>query len=341
MPVAAANPSNMPAMKDIQKMIAPYQRSDSRQVTNQLLTSVLPYLVLWPAILWLMRISFWAALPLIVLAAGFMVRTFIIFHDCGHNSFFRTAETNRKVGFWLGVLVFTPGEQWWHAHAVHHASAGNLDKRGVGDVETLTVAEYRQLPPLRQLGYRLFRHPLVMFLLGPVYMFLISHRFAIPHFGKKETQSVWQTNGLLLVWAVGLSLLAGSWQAYVLAQVLIIEIAGFMGIWLFYIQHQFEDVYWARRGEWDFVTSALHGASYYRLPALLQWFSGNIGFHTLHHLNSRIPNYNLEGCFSANPVLQQYSRTITLKQSLKCIRMNLWDEQSRKMVSFADLRNIA
>lgn len=326
----------LPRMKDIKKMIAPYQRSDNQKAVGQLLNSLLPYIALWAVAVAALKVSFWLALPAILLNALFLVRLFILFHDCGHNALFSSTQINRVAGFWLGVLVWTPGEKWWHAHAIHHATSSNLDKRGIGDVMTLTVEEYRQLPRLRQWGYRFFRSPWVMFLLGPIYIFLIGNRLPFPRFGKKETQSVWLTNLALLVIAGIMSYVVG-WKAYFLIQMLIIELGGMLGIWLFYIQHQFTDVYWARSQQWDYVASALHGASFYRLPGLLHWFSGNIGFHTLHHLSPRIPNYLLPACFEANPALREASRSIGLLESFRYAGLGLWDEQSGRMVRFKDL----
>ena len=323
----------LPKMAALNKLLAPYQKSDTRHSLWQLANTLIPYFLIW-YLMWLsLRVSYALTLALAVLAAGFLVRVFIFFHDCGHNSFLPSTRWNKRVGFWLGVLVFTPGEQWWHSHAIHHATSGNLDKRGVGDVTTLTVDEYHENRWYGRLGYRLFRHPLVMFLLGPIYMFLLMHRLPLPRYGKKETASVIWTNLAILAMAVILSLLMG-FKAYVMIQLPIIWIGGAAGIWLFYVQHQFEDSYWEREGQWDYVASALLGASYYQLPRLLQWFSGSIGFHHIHHLSPRIPNYSLEPAHENIPEIKKWARIIRFGESLQTVRLKLWDVPGKKMVGF-------
>jgi acyl-lipid omega-6 desaturase (Delta-12 desaturase) len=317
--------------------MAPYQRSNHRLAINQLLTSVVPYLALWVLMVLSLKLSYFLTLALAVPAAGFLVRIFIIFHDCGHNSFFRSPGTNRVVGFWLGILVFTPGEQWWHSHSIHHASAGNLDKRGIGDVETLTVEEYQALTPIRKLGYRLFRHPLVMFGLGPIWMFLISHRLPLPRFGKKETMSVIHSDIALGLLVITLCLTIG-WQAYLMIQLPVIWLAGLAGIWLFYIQHQYREVYWSRSDRWEYLRSSILGASCYQLPRLLKWFSGNIGYHHLHHLSPRIPSYHLDRCFHANEILQHFQKNISFGASLRCIGLALIDEKRARLIRFNELQ---
>jgi omega-6 fatty acid desaturase (delta-12 desaturase) len=255
----------------------------------------------------------------------------------GHNSFLPNRKANKLLGFILGVIVLTPAEQWWHSHAIHHATSGNLSKRGFGDVTTLTVDEFITRQWSARLGYKLFRHPLVMFGLGPLYMFLIAHRLALPRYGKKETNSVIITNLALLAIAVGVSLLIG-WQNLIIIQLGVLLLGGSAGIWLFYVQHQFEEVYWASDEEWNYVASALLGASYYKLPKVLQWFTGNIGFHHIHHLSPRIPNYNLEKCHNSNPIFSQYAPVLTLSTSFKSANLRLIDVDLKRMVGFAHLR---
>jgi omega-6 fatty acid desaturase (delta-12 desaturase) len=325
----------LPKMSELNKLLAPYQQSSVRHSLFQIANTLIPYIAMWVIMWFSLKVSYALTLALSVLAAGFLVRIFIFFHDCGHNSFFPSTKWNKNVGFWLGVLVFTPAEQWWHSHAIHHASSGNLDKRGVGDVTMLTVDEFYENRWFGRLGYRLFRNPLVMFILGPVYMFILSHRFPLPRYGKKETASVIWTNLAMLVMAIGLSLLMG-FKAYVMIQLPVIWIAGVAGIWLFYIQHQFEDSYWEREGYWDYVASALLGASFYKLPRLLQWFSGSIGFHHIHHLSPRIPNYNLEPAHENNPAIKKWVRVIGVKESLRTTALKLWNEPVKKMVGFTD-----
>jgi omega-6 fatty acid desaturase (delta-12 desaturase) len=262
-----------------------------------------------------------------------------MFHDCGHNSFLPTTKANRNLGFWLGILVFTPGEEWWHSHAIHHATSGNLDKRGMGDVMTYTIEEYTQMTPIKKFGYKLFRNPLVMFILGPIYMFFFQHRFPIPNFGPRENKDLILHNFVLAVYLVLMSVIIG-WKIFLPAQFLIMWLGGMGGIWLFFVQHQYENVYWARDNQWDYTSSAILGASYYDLPELIQWFTGNIGFHHIHHLNPKIPNYNLGLCYDANPILQQNQRTITIRESLKLPKLVLIDEISGKMVTFDEIKGM-
>lgn len=317
-------------MAELNRLLAPYQKSDTRRSILQLANTLIPYAGLWYLMVRSLEISYALTLALAFIAALFLVRVFIFFHDCGHNSFFPSKNLNKRVGFWLGVLVFTPGEHWWHSHAIHHATSGNLDKRGVGDVTTLTQEEYLESKWSSRLGYRFFRNPLVMFGLGPVFMFLIMHRFPTPAYGKKETMSVIWANLAILAIAVGMSLLIG-WQAYLLIQIPVIWMAGAMGIWLFYIQHQFEESYWERDPEWNYVASALLGASFYRLPGLFQWFSGNIGYHHIHHLSPRVPNYFLDQAHDNSPLIQKWARKINFGEGYRATRLKVWDEAVRRM----------
>lgn len=323
----------LPKMSELNKLLAPFQKSDTRRSIFQLANTLIPYIFLWVLMIYSLKVSYALTLALAVIASGFMIRLFIFFHDCGHNSFFPTVRANKLVGSLLGVLVFTPGEQWWHSHAIHHATSGNLDKRGIGDVTTLTLDEYYATHGLGKLGYRLFRNPLIMFGLGPLYMFLISHRLTLPKYGKRETRSVILTNLGILAVAVILSLVIG-WKAYLMIQLPVLWIGGSGGIWMFYVQHQFEDTYWEREGSWNYVASALLGASFFKLPKVLQWFSGNIGFHHIHHLSPRIPNYNLEPAHESIPVIQEWARVVTLRDSLRYTRLKVWDEPIKRMTGY-------
>ena len=329
----------LPEMKELQPLLTPYQGSSLRQCIWQLCTSLLPYLLLWVLMVRSLAISYWLTLALMIPAAGFLTKTFIIFHDCGHNSFFASTKANKIIGAICGLMVFTPGEQWWHAHAIHHATASDLDRRGIGDVKTLTVQEYLNSSWFERLKYRLFRFPPIMFLLGPIYMFLIVNRFTVPRFGKKETDSVIYTNIILAVLVTGLCFLIG-WKAFLLIQLPLLTLAGAFGIWLFFVQHQFEYMYWDHNDQWSYVASALKGASYYQLPRILQWFSGNIGFHHIHHLSARIPNYNLEKCHRAEPLFQTV-KPVTLFSSFKSLTFRLWDERRGKLISFRDLKRLS
>jgi acyl-lipid omega-6 desaturase (Delta-12 desaturase) len=317
-----------------QKMLAPYQHSDQQRSVLQLVTTLLLYVVLWVLMVKSLALTYWLTTVLVIFSALILVRIFIIFHDCGHGSFFKSRIANRRVGFFLGVLTFTPSEDWWHAHSIHHATAGNLDKRGTGDVTTLTVDEYRSSSTWTRLTYRIFRHPLAMFLIGPIAVFMVGQRFPSPSADRDEKLNVLFTDltlaGLFLVmgWVIGY------WQ-FAILQLSVMWLAALMGIWLFYVQHQFENVYWRRSAEWNFTDSAMLGASCYRLPAILEWFTGNIGYHHIHHLSPRIPNYYLKVCFLANPELQKVN-TFSLRTSLSTLPLRLWDEKAGKMVTFGE-----
>jgi omega-6 fatty acid desaturase (delta-12 desaturase) len=304
----------------------------------QVINTLIPYLALCGLMIWTLHISYWLTLAVAVAAAGFMVRIFIIFHDCGHGSFFRSQRANHFLGFVTGVLTYTPYHQWRRQHALHHATSGDLDGRGIGDIWTLTVREYVEAPRLERIAYRLFRNPLVLFVLVPLYLFLIHQRFPSSTVGKRERLGVHCTNGALLAIAVLMSLTVGI-KAYVLIQLPVMAITGTVGLWLFYVQHQFEGVYWQRRRDWGFAEAALKGSSFYKLPRILQWFSGNIGFHHIHHLSPRIPNYNLERCHQADPLFQSV-KPITLLSSLRSFTYRLWDEQRGKLTGYRRLREL-
>jgi len=276
---------------------------------------------------------YWGTLVFAIPAAGLLVRLFIVFHDCCHGSFLRSRRATRTIGTILGVLTFTPFGDWRHAHGIHHSSSGNLDRRGVGDIWTMTVKEYQQSSRWKRLQYRLFRNPLVMFGLGPIYTFLIQNRFPGSYATKGERANVALTNGAILAVAAVATLTIGI-VPYLLIQLPVIVIAGVGGIWLFYVQHQFDPSYWARDGEWESVDAALHGSSYYRLPPVLQWLSGNIGLHHIHHLLPRIPNYRLQQCLEEIPELR-LERPLTIARSIRSVRLNLWDEANGELVSFA------
>ena len=287
-----------------------------------------------------LALGFWPGLVLVVPAAGFLVRLFMIQHDCGHGSFFASRATDDWVGRVIGVLTFTPYDYWRQTHALHHAGAGNLDKRGFGDVETKTLAEYEALSPFGRLHYQLYRHPLVLFGLGPVWLFLLQQRlpFGLMGAGPGPWISTMTTNLGITALAAGLGLFFG-WQALLLVHLPIVLIAGAAGVWLFYVQHQFEETHWARQGEWAFKDAALRGSSFYDLPSPLRWMTANIGIHHVHHLVSRVPFYRLAEVVRDYPELKTIGR-ITLRQSLAGVRLALWDEAQRKLISFREARAI-
>lgn len=313
-------------------MVLRYQRPIAWRGIWQIANTVVPYVALWWVMYRSWSISAWLALPLAVLAGGFLVRIFIIFHDCTHGSFFESRLANEVLGNLMGVLCFTPFYRWRWEHSVHHASAGDLDRRGTGDVWTMTVQEYLQASRWKRFAYRLARNPLILFVVAPLVLFLVVERFPSGKEGKRERLSVYGTNLALalmitiMCWAMGV-------KAYLLLQLVAVTVAGSAGVWLFYVQHQFEGVYWERGEAWDYQKAALEGSSYYKLPRVLQWFSGNIGFHHIHHLSPRIPNYQLERCHRAEPLFQTV-KPVTLLSSLKCLNFRLWDERRRKMVGY-------
>jgi acyl-lipid omega-6 desaturase (Delta-12 desaturase) len=302
----------------------------------QMINTFVPYAVLWYLIYWSLSVSYWITVPLMVAASGFLVRAFIIFHDCCHGSFFKSRRATEVLGFIAGVVVLTPFHHWRWQHALHHRHAGNLDGRGTGDVWTMTVREYLEASRWKRFAYRLTRNPVVLFVIAPACLFLFLHRFPSRQAGKRERLSVYWTNLAIL----GVATLMGhaiGYKAYLLIQVVVASAAGSAGVWLFYVQHQFDGVYWARRDEWDFTRAALQGSSFYKLPRVLQWFSGNIGFHHIHHLEPAIPNYHLEKCHQAVPLFQTV-KPVTLFASIKSLTFRLWDEQRRKLVGFGHLR---
>jgi omega-6 fatty acid desaturase (delta-12 desaturase) len=322
---------------DWHQAITRFTRPDNGKAIWQLVNTLVPYVGLWILMVYTIRqgMSYWITLALAIVAAALLVRVFIFFHDCGHGSFFASPRANRIVGYVCGILTFTPYEDWRRSHATHHATAGNLDRRGVGDVWTLTVAEYLAAPRGKRLAYRLFRNPLVMFGLGPAYMFLIAQRFPHRHAKKRERASVVITDLAILSIVVVASLTIG-FETYYSIQLPVILIAGAAGLWLFYVQHQFEGVYWARQEVWDPNRAALEGSSYYKLPKALQWFTGNIGLHHIHHLRPRIANYHLQPCLDEIRAFQEVE-PLTVRKSLRSLRMNLWDEQQQALVSFRSL----
>jgi omega-6 fatty acid desaturase (delta-12 desaturase) len=317
-------------------MVAKYQNPSLQRSLWQLANTLLPYLFLLVLMYFSLAYSYWLTLALALPAGGLLTRTFIIFHDCGHGSFFKAQRANNILGTLCGLLVFTPYYQWRFEHAIHHATSGDLDRRGTGDIVTLTVGEYLQLSRAGRFKYRLYRSPFVLLGFGPWFTFLISQRFTNPISRKRERFSVYFTNLFILAVLVVASLTIGI-QAYLLIQLPVAFVGGLGGIWMFYIQHQFEGTYWERHEEWDYATAAIRGSSYFKLPKVLQWFTGNIGFHHIHHLSSRIPNYALQRCMEENPQFQEVT-TITLWSSLKSLRLNLWDEQQRQLVSFRHLQ---
>jgi omega-6 fatty acid desaturase (delta-12 desaturase) len=316
--------------------LAPYARPRLARSLLDVATSVVPYVALSVLIYATLGVSYLLTFALAIPAAGFLVRTFIVFHDCAHGSMLPTKRANAYLGAVLGLMVFAPFRRWRHDHAVHHATSGDLERRGVGDVLTLTVTEYRARSWRGRLGYRLIRNPLVMFGFGPVFAMIVGPRLPASGARRRMRNSVLATDAALAAAVGGLCLLMG-WQQFLLVWAPSALLAGSVGIWLFYVQHQFEDAYWQNAGDWDYADAALRGSSYLKLPKVLQFFTGNIGLHHVHHLNARIPNYNLQAAHDNNPILHDVP-TLSLWDGLRAVRFKLWDEESGKLVTFAQAR---
>ncbi|MBI4161476.1 MAG: fatty acid desaturase [Acidobacteria bacterium] len=326
------------SVSEWKRIVARYEKPSAGRATWQLVNTFGPYFLLWVLMYWTMAFSFWPTLPLAALAGALLVRVFIICHDCGHGSFFQSPLANAVTGFFAGMLTFTPFYHWRWQHSLHHATSGDLDRRGMSDIWTMTVQEYLESSRWKRFAYRLARNPFVLFVIAPLFVFLIRHRFSSPKAGPRERHSVWWMNGAVLGMAGALSWWFGI-MPYLLLQLIVMMVAGAAGVWLFYVQHQFEDAYWERSEDWNFTAAALQGSSFYKLPRILQWFSGNIGYHHVHHLSSRIPNYNLERCHKSHPLFQGL-KPITLVSSLNSLTIHLWDEGLRKLVGFRHLRKL-
>jgi omega-6 fatty acid desaturase (delta-12 desaturase) len=330
--------STQPSADSWKHIVAKYQKPATLHALWQVINTLVPYVALWCLMYFAAAVSVWLAVPLAILAGAFLVRVFIVFHDCGHGSFFPSTTANNCLGFVTGVLTFTPYFHWRWEHSLHHSTSGDLDRRGTGDIWTLTVQEYLEASRWKRFAYRLARNPFVLFCLAPIYLFMIQNRIPNKKAATRERHSVAWTNLTIVLIGTGLIYLFG-WKSYLILQVIILMTAGSAGVWLFYVQHQFEDVYWQRNDEWDYSAAALKGSSFYKLPKILQWFSGNIGFHHIHHLSPRIPNYRLEKCHKSEPLFQTV-KPVTLFASFKSFSFRLWDEQRQKLVGYDILRTV-
>ncbi len=324
----------------LSREIAPFGRSDARKGAWQMVNTLVPYLSLLAFMVYT-RLQGWPYLVTLALAlptAALMMRVFIFFHDCCHDSFFASRRANRIVGTITGILTFTPFDDWKYSHIKHHTTAGDLDNRGTGDVWTMTVEEYLASSRRKRLGYRLVRNPFFLLLIVPFYLSLIAYRIPRPSAGRAAVLSVLLNDLALVAIGVVASLTFGL-QNYLLVQLPVIVIAWTVGVWLFYVQHQFDGAHWSRHEEWEPIEAALMGSSYYKLPRVLQWFTGNIGLHHIHHLRPRIPNYHLQACQDSVPTLQ-HIEPLTLRRSLRSMAMNLWDERQQKLVSFRAVKGL-
>ena len=318
--------------------MAKYEKPDLKKSFFQIFSSMIPYIAAWTIIVWMVNkaCAWWLILAVGTVASVFLVRIFIIFHDCTHNSFFPSRKANRICGYVMGLFTVTPFECWQHSHNIHHNTYADLDHRGIGDVWTLTVDEYLKLPTRMKFAYRLYRNPIVMFGFGPAFLFLFKHRFTDNGSGANGRFSV-LFNDFALLSFIGILAILRISPIYFMLYMYILVVAGALGIWLFYVQHQFEGVYWSRHDEWDPLKAAFEGSSYYKLPKILQWISGNIGLHPIHHLSTRIPNYNLQKCYDETPALHAL-KELSIGRSFKSLWLNLWDEKEKKLVSFSSLK---
>jgi omega-6 fatty acid desaturase (delta-12 desaturase) len=332
------SPNGAGNARDWTPILHRYREPDQVRSVIEVLITAVPFVLLWILAWASLGLGYWLSLIIAVPAAGFLVRLFMIQHDCGHGAFFRHRWANDWAGRVIGVMTLTPYDHWRRSHAIHHATSGNLERRGIGDIETLTVREYLGLSRWRRLAYRLYRNPLVMFGIGPAYLFLVQHRLPMGAMlsGWRPWLSTMATNAaiaLLVVttmWFVGVG-------PFVLVHLPITLLASSIGVWLFYVQHQFEDTFWAKDTAWTLHEAALHGSSHYDLPIVMRWFTANIGIHHVHHLCSRIPYYRLPRVLRDHLELSGVGR-LTLAQSLGCVRLVLWDETQRRLISFRDLR---
>jgi len=318
-----------------QGIVSKYAFPETWRSLWQVANSLIPFVVGWYLMVRSLEVGYWLTLILAVPTAGFMVRLFIIFHDCCHGSFLKTMKANDRLGLVLGIFVITPFYQWKHSHAMHHATAGDLDRRGIGDVYTMTVDEYLSSPWYKKIGYRIMRSPMILFSIGSFFVFTITHRFWEKNAGKRERSSVIWTN-IALAAVIAWLVIEVGWAAFLLVEIPILLIACGSGVWLFYVQHNFDPTYWERHAEWEFFNAGMDGSSFYKLPKLLQWFTGNIGFHHIHHLSPKIPNYKLEECHVENPVFQ--IEPLTFKDSLRSLFFRLWDEKEKMLVGWDALK---
>ena len=322
---------------DWRKIVKKYNKPVNWKSNWQVFNTFSLYILCWVLAYYAWLISPWLTLLVAMIAQVFYGRLFIIFHDCGHGSFYRSKKARTFMGYLSGIVWFSPYWQWTKSHATHHRHSGNLDHRGIGDISTMTVEEYQNATIFEKLKYRIYRFPLVEIFLGSFYIFFIYHRFTTKHDGKRERKSVYITNVAIVLMGIGISYLT-SFEFFAFYQFFLLFFGGALGILFFYVQHQYEEVYWRSGEEWDYETAAIQGCSYLKLPKILQWASGNIGFHHIHHLSHSIPNYNLEKAYDEQEYFRQ-SKVLELKDIWGCLRLALYDTKSKKMIKFSDLKS--
>jgi omega-6 fatty acid desaturase (delta-12 desaturase) len=317
------------------EIISRYNKPDPLKSWWQIINSVVPYILLWIIMIKTFGISYWLTLLMSVFAAGFLIRIFIIFHDCGHGSFFKSKRLNTIVGIITGLIVFTPYHKWHHDHHIHHQTVGNLDKRGIGDVTTLTVDEYLGLSSWKKFAYRFYRNPFFLFGVAPILLFVLMNRVTKNYMTAKEKLFV-HLSTLALIAAISIIIFFIGWKTYVLIQIPILYIGTVHGVWLFYVQHQYRDVLWTNTKNWDYKSTALNGSSWFKLPLLLNWFTGNIGYHHIHHLSPSVANYNLRKCHKDNKLFSEI-KPITFFSAFESLFLRLYDEKQKRMIRFSEI----
>jgi len=317
-----------------QKIVKPYTEIDNKKSMFQVFNTLIPLMGMWYLTYKSLSYSYFVTVGLALITSFFFIRVFIIMHDLGHGTFFKTRKVRDIVGTLLGVLTCTPYAQWTKEHATHHNTSGNLDKRGHGDVWTVTAEEYQNMSSWEKFSYRVYRNPFITFFIGPMYIFQIRHRFSLSTDGPVERQGIKITNALIVIAIIGMSALVG-FKNFLLIQAPILIFAQSIGCWLFYVQHQYEEVYWGKGAQWSYVDAALEGCSYYKLPKVLQWCTGNIGFHHIHHLSHQIPNYNLQKCYEENELFQN-AKVLTFWESLSCAFLKIYDEETNELITFRE-----
>jgi len=327
------------ALSNWKEIISKYQVPNNKKAIIQIANTFLPFLGLWILTYFALKWSILLAIPLFIINTGFMVRIFIIQHDCGHQSFFKSKKLNNIIGTFCSIFSFIPYKYWAKVHNFHHGHSGQLEVRDIGDIPTITVNEYKSRSWWGKLQYRIWRFPVVTFVIAPIYYFIVSCRIPVFSFGnwKKYTYIMIKDNFWIALAYITIGTLVG-WQKFLFVQITLVVLFGIIAFWFFYVQHQHEASYKHWKKNWDFLLSSIRGASYYKLPKMFQWLTGNIGFHHIHHLSSMIPNYNLEKCFKENALLNKYVTVVDFKDSLKMIFNNLWDEEEEKMISFKEYK---